>query len=153
LTVVELQDAICTISESCPFLEEFSVSWDCTLPITINDISSRLENKEIFPSKYFILIFLNCDKMCFKINQLMNIFIDLQHLSVSAVFTFEDTLNSSQVLLFNIFKLNTLKVKNFELHAHCGIGNNNYPMVIIIVINLKPIFNFAIEIEFCFCCK
>jgi len=56
LTLDELQDAICSLSDSCPFLEEISVSWKCTLPITINDVSSKLKNKEIFPTKVALLV-------------------------------------------------------------------------------------------------
>jgi len=59
LTILELQESICTISDSCPFLEEILVTWTCALPITIDDVSSRLKNKKIFPRKTAFVAFLN----------------------------------------------------------------------------------------------
>jgi len=50
-TVYELQEAICKVSGSCPFLEEIKITWCCESPLSTDDVISQLKAKRIFPSK------------------------------------------------------------------------------------------------------
>jgi len=59
----------------------------------------------------------------------LNVLIDLQYLSFHVVFTFEERMESTRVLLFDIFKLNTLKVKTLRLRDYVGRMEDHFPMV------------------------